>query len=236
MASPSGSRRMGMPTTSMPMSRSRTWVGQEIGQTWQMVMASKGFRAGNSMACHGERRLFCMCGVASQRQAWWDMPQERLCMLGAPWHARLSSMAWLAWMGREHGMAMRHDMRAGHGNAHAMAHGTTHEWGNLMPGFVPFSQQHAMPCRATSSSTPCHAHAAAPSPCHPQPAAPHHALDDAPLLVVLLAKESCVRLHNVEQLGHHLGGVGRWHANRDLAQQSAASGVACGMARQQVAW
>lgn len=44
-------------------------------------------------------------------------------------------------------------------------------------------------------------------PHHPAcPAAPHHALDDAPLLVVLLAKEGGIRLHNVEQLGHHLLG------------------------------
>lgn len=66
----------------------------------------------------------------------------------------------------------------------------------------------AASCHAALCSAPC---PALPSiscwPHHPaRPAAPHHALDDAPLLVVLLAKEGGIRLHNVEQLGHHLLG------------------------------
>jgi len=35
----------------------------------------------------------------------------------------------------------------------------------------------------------------------------YHAADDAPLLVVLLAKDRDVRLADVEQLGHHGGGA-----------------------------
>lgn len=34
--------------------------------------------------------------------------------------------------------------------------------------------------------------------------ATYHACDEAPLLVVFLAKACYIRLHNVEQLGHHL--------------------------------
>lgn len=49
----------------------------------------------------------------------------------------------------------------------------------------------------------------------------HHAADEAPLLVVLLAKHGYVRLHNVEQLRHNLGVARPDNKNLHNAQRTA---------------